>query len=53
MESFGIRKERLEVVTSIDPRGDRIAPLMNSLRDRLNRLGPLEWKRHLTANDNK
>jgi len=27
--------------------------LIASLRDRLNRLGPLEWKRHLSANDNK
>ncbi|HAR95839.1 MAG TPA: hypothetical protein DCR97_07745 [Deltaproteobacteria bacterium] len=53
MESFGIRKERLEVVTSIDPRGDKMPVLIASLRDRLNRLGPLEWKRHLSANDNK
>jgi|GEM_PF-259370 len=53
MESFGIRKERLEVVTSVDPRGDKMLPLINSLRDRLNRLGPLDWKHHLAINDNK
>jgi NADPH-dependent glutamate synthase beta subunit-like oxidoreductase/coenzyme F420-reducing hydrogenase delta subunit len=53
MESFGIRKERLEVVTSVDPRGDKMPVLINSLRDRLNRLGPLDWKKHIAANNNK
>lgn len=35
LEAFGYEKERLEIVTSIDPRGERIQGLINGFADRL------------------
>jgi len=42
LESFGIERERLEVVTSIDPQGEKVSEIINSLRDRLKILGPIK-----------
>lgn len=42
LESFGIEKERLEVVTAIDALGERIPGIINGFRDRLKSLGPLK-----------
>lgn len=41
LESFGIEKDRLEVVTAIDPKGERIQGIINGFIDRLTGLGPL------------
>jgi len=35
LESFGIEKERLEVITSIDALGQRVPGIINSFTDRL------------------
>ena len=40
LESFGIEKERLEVITAMDPKGEKITGIVNSLVDRLKGLGP-------------
>jgi NADPH-dependent glutamate synthase beta subunit-like oxidoreductase/coenzyme F420-reducing hydrogenase delta subunit/NAD-dependent dihydropyrimidine dehydrogenase PreA subunit len=42
LESFGIDKKRLEVVTSIDPAGERMPGLVNGFIDRLRGLGPIK-----------
>jgi NADPH-dependent glutamate synthase beta subunit-like oxidoreductase/coenzyme F420-reducing hydrogenase delta subunit/NAD-dependent dihydropyrimidine dehydrogenase PreA subunit len=41
LEVFGIAKERLEIVTDIDPRGEKIQGLINRLADRIKNLGPI------------
>jgi NADPH-dependent glutamate synthase beta subunit-like oxidoreductase/coenzyme F420-reducing hydrogenase delta subunit/NAD-dependent dihydropyrimidine dehydrogenase PreA subunit len=41
LEAFGIAKERLEIVTDIDPRGEKITGLINRLADRIKNLGPI------------
>jgi NADPH-dependent glutamate synthase beta subunit-like oxidoreductase/coenzyme F420-reducing hydrogenase delta subunit len=42
LESFGIAKERLEIVTAVDPQGERIQGLINGFADRLKGLRPLK-----------
>jgi NADPH-dependent glutamate synthase beta subunit-like oxidoreductase/coenzyme F420-reducing hydrogenase delta subunit/ferredoxin len=42
LESFGIEKERLEAVTSIDPQGEKIQGIINGFMDRLKGLGPIK-----------
>jgi len=42
LEAFGIEKERLEMVTGIDPNGERIQGLINGFMDRLKGLGPIK-----------
>ena len=42
LESFGIEKERLEVVTAIDPQGEKIPGIINSFTDRLKGLRPMK-----------
>ena len=41
LESFGIEKERVEVVTSFDPEGAKIAALVNEFAQRLKGLEPI------------
>jgi NADPH-dependent glutamate synthase beta subunit-like oxidoreductase/coenzyme F420-reducing hydrogenase delta subunit len=41
LEAFGIAKERLEIVTDTDPRGEKIPGLINRLADRIKNLGPI------------
>jgi NADPH-dependent glutamate synthase beta subunit-like oxidoreductase/coenzyme F420-reducing hydrogenase delta subunit/NAD-dependent dihydropyrimidine dehydrogenase PreA subunit len=41
LEVFGIAKERLEIVTDSDPRGEKITGLINRLADRIKNLGPI------------
>jgi coenzyme F420-reducing hydrogenase delta subunit len=41
LESFGIEKERVEVVTSFDPEGAKIAALVNEFKQRLKGLEPI------------
>ncbi|OPY68011.1 MAG: Glutamate synthase (NADPH) small chain [Syntrophorhabdus sp. PtaU1.Bin050] len=41
LEDFGIEKERLEIVTSFDPKGENIPVHINSLKDRVKSLGPI------------
>ncbi len=38
LESFGIEKERLEVITAIDPLGQRVPGIINSLTDKAERV---------------
>jgi len=40
LEAFGIEKERLEMVTGIDPKGERMQGLINGFMDRLKGLAP-------------
>ncbi len=42
LESFGIEKERLEVITGIDAKGERVPGMINSFTDRLKGLGPMK-----------
>lgn len=42
LESFGIEKERLSIVTTIDPEGEQITAIINRLRDKLKSLGPVK-----------
>lgn len=42
LEVFGIAKERLEIVTDIDPRGEKITGFINRLADRIKNLGPIK-----------
>ena len=42
LESFGIAKERLEVVTAIDAQAERLPGIINSFTDRLKGLQPLK-----------
>jgi coenzyme F420-reducing hydrogenase delta subunit/NAD-dependent dihydropyrimidine dehydrogenase PreA subunit len=42
MESFGIEKERLEVITAIDAEGKRVPGIINSFSDRLKGLRPMK-----------
>jgi coenzyme F420-reducing hydrogenase delta subunit len=41
LEEFGIEKERLEIVTSFDPKGNGIPVHINNLKDRVKSLGPI------------
>lgn len=41
LESFGIERERLEIVTCTNPRADKIPALVNRLADRIKTLGPI------------
>ncbi len=41
LEAFGIEKERLEVVTAIDPEGETVPGIINRFRDKIKTLGPL------------
>lgn len=45
LASFGIEKERLEIVTAIDPEGEMIPGFINRLADRLKGLGPMNRTR--------
>jgi NADPH-dependent glutamate synthase beta subunit-like oxidoreductase/coenzyme F420-reducing hydrogenase delta subunit len=40
LEAFGIEKERLEVVTGMDPKGERVQGIVNGLADRIKGLAP-------------
>jgi coenzyme F420-reducing hydrogenase delta subunit len=40
LESFGIEKERLEVITAIDAQAEKVPGIINMLKDRLKSLGP-------------
>lgn len=42
LESFGIDKERLEVVTAIDPKGETIQGIINRLADKVKGLRPMK-----------
>jgi NADPH-dependent glutamate synthase beta subunit-like oxidoreductase/coenzyme F420-reducing hydrogenase delta subunit/NAD-dependent dihydropyrimidine dehydrogenase PreA subunit len=41
LEVFGIAKERLDIVTDTDPRGEKITMFINRLADRVKNLGPI------------
>jgi coenzyme F420-reducing hydrogenase delta subunit len=41
LETFGIAKERLEIITDTDPRGEKIQGFINRLADRIKNLGPI------------
>lgn len=41
LETYGIEKERLEIVLSMDPEGKRIPQLIKDMSDRIGKLGPL------------
>jgi NADPH-dependent glutamate synthase beta subunit-like oxidoreductase/coenzyme F420-reducing hydrogenase delta subunit len=41
LEAFGIAKERLEIITDTDPRGEKIQGFINRLADRIKNLGPI------------
>lgn len=40
LEEFGYEKERVQIVTAVDPEGERIQGLINVFADRLRALGP-------------
>jgi coenzyme F420-reducing hydrogenase delta subunit/NAD-dependent dihydropyrimidine dehydrogenase PreA subunit len=42
LESFGIERERLEVVTAIDPKGETIQGIINGLTDKVKGLRPMK-----------
>ncbi len=41
LESFGIQKERLEVITTIDPEAETVPGIINRFRDKIKTLGHL------------